>query len=131
MPQYESIFIGDPTLTDDELEKLIKSYESLVSDAKGKILNLERWGRRRLAYPIGGREEGIYFLMLIECDASFPRELERRYRINDRILRHLTVRVENEAQLGPSPIMKARPPEREETPAPAPTQPPAPPAPSA
>lgn len=131
MLQYESIFIGDPTLTDDELDKLVKSYESLVSEAKGKILNLERWGRRRLAYSIDGREEGIYVLMVFESDASFPRELERRYRINDRILRYLTVRVENEAQLGPSPIMKARPPERSETPAPAPSQPPTPPAPSA
>ncbi len=120
MLQYESIFICDPTLTDDEFDQLVKGFEEVVAGAGAKMLKLERWGRRRLAYPIDGREEGFYVLMLIESDPQFVHELERRYRMNERLLRYLTVRVENEAQLGPSPMMKTRTVEREDAVSPAP-----------
>ncbi|MFQ5876876.1 MAG: 30S ribosomal protein S6 [Acidobacteriota bacterium] len=118
MLQYESVFIADPGLQDEELEELIKGIEGIVTGSGGRVLKVERWGKRRLAYPIARLEEGIYVLMLIECAAGFTRELERRYRMNDRIHRYLTVRVENEAQLGPSPMMRARPVERSEAPQP-------------
>ena len=114
MLQYETIFVTEPTLTEEEIDELIKGYESLLTSAKGKVLKTEKWGKRRLAYPITRREEGIYVLMVIECPPQMVKEIERRYRMNDRILRHLTVRVEHEAQLGPSPVMKPRPTERED-----------------
>jgi small subunit ribosomal protein S6 len=123
MLQYESIFICDPVLTDDELDDLIKTLEKVIESAGGKTLKLERWGKRRLAYPIGKHEDGFYVLMVLECDPQFAKELERRYRMIDRIIRYLTVRVENKAQLGPSPMMKTRPAEREETPPPQPAAP--------
>ncbi len=116
MLQYETIFVTEPTLTEEEVDGLIKSYDQIVVTPGGKVLKVEKWGKRRLAYPIGRREEGIYVLMVIECSPQFVKELERRYRMNDQILRHLTVRVENEAQLGPSPVMKPRPIDREEIP---------------
>ncbi|HXH28196.1 MAG TPA: 30S ribosomal protein S6 [Candidatus Polarisedimenticolia bacterium] len=116
MPQYESIFFTDPELPDEGLDDMVRGYEQLVASAEGKVLKVERWGKRRLAYPIGRHEEGHYVLMVIETPPSFVRELERRYRMNDRILRHLTVRVEHESQLGPSPMMKPKPSEREESP---------------
>ncbi len=116
MVQYETIFVTDPTLTEEEIDELVKGYEGLVTSAKGKVLKVERWGKRRLAYPIVRREEGIYVLMVVEIPPPMVKELERRYRMNDRILRHLTVRVEHELQLGPSPIMKPRPVERDEIP---------------
>ncbi len=131
MLQYESIYIADPALTDDEFEELIKGHEQLISSAGARLVKLERWGRRRLSYTIDGREEGLYVLMVIECGAEFPRELERRYRMNDRIIRHLTVRVEHESQLGPSPMMKTRTAERDEPPSPAPPAPAAAPPPAA
>ncbi len=116
MLQYETIFMTEPTLQEEEIEEWIKTYEQLVTGAGGKVLKIERWGKRRLAYPVGRKEEGIYVLMVVECPATLVKEIERRYRMNDRILRHLTVRVEHEQQLGPSPIMKPRPAEREEPP---------------
>jgi small subunit ribosomal protein S6 len=116
MLQYETIFVTEPTLTEEEIDDLIKGYDSLVASVQGKVVKVEKWGKRRLAYPIQRREEGIYVLMVIESPTSFVKEIERRYRMNDRILRHLTVRVEHEAQLGPSPVMKPRPVEREEIP---------------
>jgi small subunit ribosomal protein S6 len=123
MLQYESIFITDPTITDEELDALLQGYEKVIEGAGAKVLKQERWGKRRLAYTINGHEDGIYVLLTLECEPQFVKELERRYRMNERIIRHLTVRVENEAQLGPSPMMKTRPAEREETPAPPPAAP--------
>ena len=111
--QYETIFIAEATFTDEEVDDLIKGYEQVITGAQGKVLKVEKWGKRRLAYPILRQEEGNYVLMVFESPADLVKELERRYRMNDRILRHLTVRVENESQLGPSPMMKPRP-ERED-----------------
>ena len=115
MLKYESVFIVDPTLTDEELEEIIKTADHVVTSAEGKVLKVERWGKRRLAYPIEHREEGNYVLMTIECSPDLVKELDRRYRMNDRIMRHLTVRVEHESQIGPSPMMKARPSDRDES----------------
>lgn len=113
MLQYETVFIADSTYTDEEIDELVKGYEQVIASAKGKMIKVEKWGKRRLAYPIRRSEEGFYVLMTIECPPSLVKELDRRYRMNDRILRHLVVRVESEAQLGPSPMMKPRP-ERDE-----------------
>jgi len=114
MLQYETVFIADPTYTDEEVDELIKGYEQVVTTAGGKSLKIEKWGKRRLAYSIRHNEEGIYVLMTHECPASLVKELDRRFRMNDRILRHMAVRVESELQLGPSPMMKPRP-ERDDT----------------
>ena len=113
MLQYETVFIADSTYTEEEIDELIRGYEQVVASGKGKTIKVEKWGKRRLAYAIRRNEEGVYVLMTLECPPALVKELDRRYRMNDRILRHLVVRVENEAQLGPSPMMKPRP-ERED-----------------
>ena len=114
MLQYETVFIADPTYTDGEIDELIKGCEQVVTSAGGRVLKVEKWGKRRLAYSIRHQEEGIYVLMTIECPASLVKELDRRFRMNERIVRHMAVRVESELQLGPSPMMRP-PPERDET----------------
>lgn len=114
MLQYETIFVTDPNLTDEEIDELVKVVDQTTVAAAGKVIKVEKWGKRRLAYPIDHREEGIYVLMTLECPATQVKEIDRRYRMNDRILRHLTVRVEDESQLGPSPMMKPRPVERDD-----------------
>jgi small subunit ribosomal protein S6 len=116
MLQYETIFMTDPNLTEEEIDAIAGLVESIVNSSGGKVLKTEKWGKRRLAYPVDHREEGIYTLMLLECPAAQVKEIDRRYRMNDRILRHLTVRMEDESQLGPSPMMRPRPAERDEIP---------------
>lgn len=116
MLQYETIFMTDPNLTDEEIDAITALVESITTAAGGKVLKTEKWGKRRLAYPVEHREEGIYTLMLLECPPAQVKEIDRRYRMNDRILRHLTVRMEDESQLGPSPMMRPRPAERDEIP---------------
>jgi small subunit ribosomal protein S6 len=118
MLQYETVFVGDPNLTDEEIDGIVGLVDQITVSAGGKVLKTEKWGKRRLAYAIGHREEGIYVLMTLECPGTLVKEIDRRYRMNDRILRHLTVRVEDESQLGPSPMMKPRPADaRDEAPA--------------
>ena len=118
MLQYETIFMTDPNLTDEEVDAIVALIDQITVAAGGKVIKTEKWGKRRLAYPIGHREEGIYVLMTLECPPTLLKEVDRRYRMNDRILRHLTVRVEDESQLGPSPMMKPRPADtRDEAPA--------------
>ena len=114
MLQYEAVFIADPVHTDEEIDELLKGYEQVVASAGGKVLKVEKWGKRRLAYSIRHHEEGIYVLMTLECPATLIKELDRRLRMNERIVRHMAVRVESELQLGPSPMMKPRP-ERDDT----------------
>jgi small subunit ribosomal protein S6 len=137
MLKYETVFVTDPTVTEEENEEIIRVLDEITTSEGGTVHKVERWGKRRLAYPILHKEEGTYVLMLIECPPTLVKEIERRYRMNDRILRHQTVRVQNESQLEPSPIMKSRAPEREEkptepvpTPSPAPSPAAAPPSPS-
>jgi small subunit ribosomal protein S6 len=114
MLQYETIFMTDPNLTEEEIDQIVGMVDGIVTGAGGKVIKVEKWGKRRLAYPVEHREEGIYALMTLECPAVQVREIDRRYRMNDRILRHLMVRVEDESQLGPSPMMRPRPVERDE-----------------
>jgi small subunit ribosomal protein S6 len=116
MLNYETIFVTDPNLTDEEIDELTKLVEQVTVSAGGKVVKVEKWGKRRLAFPIQHREEGIYVLMTLECPPQQVKEIDRRYRMNDRILRHLTVRVEDESQLGPSPMMRPRPVDRDEIP---------------
>jgi small subunit ribosomal protein S6 len=117
MLHYETIFVTDPNLTDEEVDGIVHLVDQLTVATGGKVIKTEKWGKRRLAYPVAHREEGIYVLMTLECPAQHVKEIDRRYRMNDRILRHLTVRVEDESQLGPSPMMKPRPADRDEIPA--------------
>jgi len=114
MLQYEAVFIAEPAHTDEEIDELLKGFEQVVNSAGGKVLKVEKWGKRRLAYSIRHHEEGIYVLMTLECPAGLIKELDRRLRMNERIVRHMAVRVESELQLGPSPMMKPRP-ERDDT----------------
>jgi len=125
MQKYETVFVNDPTLTEEENEEIIRMLDEIITSGGGTVHKVERWGKRRLAYPILHKEEGTYVLMLFESPPTLITEIERRYRMNDRILRHQTVRVQHESQLGPSPVMKSRAPERDEKPA-DPASPPAP-----
>jgi len=94
MVKYESIFIADPASTDDEMSLLLKGFEEAVTAGNGKVLKVERWGKRRLAYRVGKHEDGNYTLLYLECPPAAARELERRYRMNDRVIKYLTVRMD-------------------------------------
>jgi small subunit ribosomal protein S6 len=94
--QYEVVFIVDPTADDDEVTRLTDSFKQIVTDQGGKITKSESMGRRQLAYEILHKTEGSFWLLEIEGSGREIAELERRMRVNDRIIRYITVRVDED-----------------------------------
>ncbi|MBA2524418.1 MAG: 30S ribosomal protein S6 [Pyrinomonadaceae bacterium] len=94
--QYEVVFIVDPGADDDEVNRLTENHKQIITDQGGVITKSESWGKRQLAYEILHKTEGTFVLMEIEGSGSEIAELERRMRVNDRIIRYLTVRVDED-----------------------------------
>jgi small subunit ribosomal protein S6 len=91
---YETLFITLPTLTEDEEKAAVGALVQVVHDGGGSLAAADRMGRRRLAYPIRKFEDGVYTRLLYDADPAVPKELDRRIRLSDRVLRHLTVRLD-------------------------------------
>lgn len=98
MPRYETVFVLDPSLDDKTIQEEIKKVEALITDHKGEVLKINKWGKKRFAYPIKKKHEGYYTLILFEGEGRIPKELERAYNLNEVCLRYLTVVVEEEAK---------------------------------
>lgn len=91
---YEVVFIIDPDADEKEVMKLSETVQKIITDQGGSITKTEIIGRRQLAYKIAHKKEGSYVLLEVEGSGSEIAELERRMRVNDRILRYMTVRVD-------------------------------------
>ena len=96
MITYETLFITSPDLSEAEEVTLVSGLAEVVTEGGGNMVANERMGRRRLAYPIKKFEDGVYTRFLYEAEPAVPKELERRVRISDKVLRWLTVRLERE-----------------------------------
>jgi small subunit ribosomal protein S6 len=92
MTQYETAFLISPNLEEEETEKVIIQMAKIISEKKGKMINEDRWGKRRLAYPIKKFEEAFYVFFHYEGDPEIPLELERRFKQTEEILRYLTMK---------------------------------------
>jgi small subunit ribosomal protein S6 len=95
---YEVIFIVDPDTQEDEMTKLTTNLSGVITDQGGVVTRNEVLGRRQLAYRIGRKNEGVYVLFEVEGTGGEIAELERRMRVNDQIMRYMTVRVDEERQ---------------------------------
>jgi small subunit ribosomal protein S6 len=93
---YELMFVVRPDMADEDLEKLIANLESTVTSASGAIKNVERMGKRRLAYTVRKFREGIYILLTIEGNGAVMHEVERRLRVTEQVIKFLTVRIDEE-----------------------------------
>src|ERR1700755_3088814 len=93
---YEVVFIVDPSTQDEDLKRLSDGLKGIITDQGGTITKSEVMGRRQLAYKIGRSNEGIYVLFEVEGTGREIAELERRMRVNDQVMRYLTVRVDEE-----------------------------------
>src|ERR687885_289169 len=93
---YEVVFIVDPSTQDEDLTRLTDGLRGIVTDQGGTVTKSEVMGRRQLAYRIGRSNEGIYVLFEVEGTGKEIAELERRMRVSDRVMRYLTVRVDEE-----------------------------------
>jgi small subunit ribosomal protein S6 len=95
---YEIIFIIDPDADDAEVMRLTESAQKIITDQGGSIIKTEMMGKRQLAYEINHKRDGIYVLLEVEGSGREIAELERRMRVSDRILRYMTVRVDEARQ---------------------------------
>jgi small subunit ribosomal protein S6 len=93
---YELMFIVRPDMGDEDLDKLISTLESQGTSAGGTVKGVERMGKRRLAYLVRGFREGLYILFHIEGGGAEIRELERRLRVTEPVIKFITVRVDEE-----------------------------------
>ena len=91
---YETLFIIDATLADDEIKAVCEKFVARI-EKNGTVKEVNEWGKRRLAYPINDKNEGYYVLINFESDANFPAELERRFSINENIMRSIVIRHED------------------------------------
>ena len=108
MAIYECVYIARQELTAAQAEQLSKDLTKIVSSNSGEIKRQEYWGLRNLAYKIRKNRKGHYTMFHIEAPASTIEELERNMRLNEDILRYLTVKIDKLPD-GPSVMMTARP----------------------
>jgi small subunit ribosomal protein S6 len=93
---YEVSYIAAPNAVEDDLTKLSTQLEHIVTERGGKITKVDHWGRRKLAYKIGKFEEGVFTFLFIEGSGQEISEVERRLRVTDFIIRHMTVRTDED-----------------------------------
>ncbi len=93
---YELMFIVRPDMTDEDLDKLISTLQSVVPASGGNVVKVEKMGKRRLAYTVRRFHDGIYVLMIVEGGGAAIHELERRLRVTEPVIKFLTVRVDEE-----------------------------------
>jgi small subunit ribosomal protein S6 len=92
--KYEVAFIAAPNTAEDDLSKLNSQIEQIITDRGGKVTKVDNWGRRKLAYRIGKFDEGVYTFVYLEGSGQEIAEVERRLRVTDFVIRHLTVRTD-------------------------------------
>ena len=93
---YEVMFIIRPDLPEEEMERVVSMVESSATTAGITVKNLERMGKRRLAYKVRKFQDGVYVLLTIEGPGSAVAELERRLRVTEQVIKYIPVRVDEE-----------------------------------
>ena len=91
MREYETVFVLHPNYEEKEFEAEIQAVSDMITASGGSMLEVDRWGRRRLAYDIKKVHEGIYTLLRYNSEPGVLKDIERRFRMNERMLRYMTV----------------------------------------
>ena len=94
--KYELVYVVSPEASDDQVADLHTQVDAIVQRMGGQIDKTENWGRRKLAYEIGRHKEGTYVLEGIHGGGDLMKEIERRLKVIDLVIRHLVVRVDEE-----------------------------------
>src|SRR5262245_64577455 len=97
--QYELVYILPPETTEQQAGELHEQIGAIVSRMNGTIEKTENWGRRKLAYEIGHFKEGVYVLEVINGSGELMKEVDRRLKVIDQVIRHVVVRVDEEEKV--------------------------------
>ena len=90
MNKYELMFILDPAMDDASKEAAVETVKGIIATA-GEVSDTDVWGLKKLAYPIQKKSEGYYVVMQFAASPELPKELDRRLRISDNVMRHIIV----------------------------------------
>ena len=94
--QYELVYVVSPQASEQDVTDLHAQIEGTIARFNATLARTENWGRRKLAYEIGGHKEGTYVLEVIDGSGDVIKEIDRRLKVNEQVLRHLVVRVDEE-----------------------------------
>jgi small subunit ribosomal protein S6 len=97
--KYELVYVVSPVATDEQVSELHTQVEGVVQRMGGRVEKTENWGRRKLAYEIGHQKEGTYVLEVITGSGDLMKEIDRRLKVIDYVIRHLIVRVDEDEQV--------------------------------
>ena len=103
---YETMFIVDPAVGEDAVKATVDKFTGLISSS-AELVEVTEWGKRRLAYPINDKPEGYYVIATFKADSSFPSELDRKFNIDETIMRSLITKLEFEAVKHEKPVVDA------------------------
>ena len=108
MPIYESIFIINANLADEETANVIKKMQDVVTKQGGEMLKFEDWGKKKLAYEIKKQKRGHYAFFQFKAAPAAVAELERTYKMTDAVIKFITVRLEKELRVKAPPKPKKK-----------------------
>jgi small subunit ribosomal protein S6 len=94
MRVYEELFIVRPDAPDEDVDHLVEQLQSFLTGASATVDKVDKWGKRKLAYRIGKFREGTYILIQFSAKPETVKEVERRLRVNDLVIKFLTVRID-------------------------------------
>ena len=97
LKQYETVFIATPVLSDAQMKEAVAKYLDLIKENGGEVVYEQDWGLRKLAYPIQKKTTGFYHLIEFKAEPAFIAEIERRFNIDETIMRYLVVKLDFDA----------------------------------
>lgn len=97
LKNYETVFILNPVLSEEQMKDAVGQYEQLLKDGGAEVINVEKWGLKKLAYAIQHKSTGFYNLMEFKADPSLIAALEIEFKRDERVMRFLTVALDKHA----------------------------------
>lgn len=97
MNQYETVFILNPVLSEDQVKEAVKKYEDFLTSRGAKMVSKEDWGLKKLAYPIQNKKSGFYSLFEFQVEGEVINDFEVEFRRDERVMRYLTVKLDKYA----------------------------------
>ncbi len=102
MRAYEMIFIVDPDVLDEDVDQMSEKFGGIIDGLGGRVVKVDKWGKRKLAYKVKKRMKGIYVLLVFHGDDKVTAELERVIKLDDRVIKYLTIKVDKPAEDKPA-----------------------------
>lgn len=95
MRNYELMFIIKPDLEEEATAALVDKYTNLITELGGTVANVDKWGKRRLAYEVGGYNDGYYVIVNFQAEPQASKEVERVLKISDDVIKHMVIKLDD------------------------------------